>query len=442
MLKNVKSFIKKITDIAIKVLVWIKNVLNAIVRVNLSHNTGKKLFSVMLAIMFWIFVMDQVDPPTTRMFENVPVQLINLQELDQNNLVIMNQYDYLVNVEVSGRRSNILNLNSKAIYLWADMRTVRSGTNNVTINRTINSESVTIKSVLPNEIVIMAERVIALPKPVRILMNDRFGAGYYQEGIVITPEEIKVMGPESLVNSVAYLGAYINVGSLVEDLQREVTLVPYSADGEIVSGVTLESSYANMHLKLGKSETVNIVTETIGDPLDGYQIVSVKTIPERVELTGPIDQLNALGKTIFETIKLNGDEMTSFIIEKDLVLPAGVTAVGLTTPLQIEVIIEEIQTKEFIFNASEIPVVNLSDDFTTNLFMSEEIVTVKITDVESKIALLTKSDIRIDLNFTYVERAGNYRMKVNVSTDLDYFALDILPPYVELIVEEKNESNP
>lgn len=122
-----------------KVFKWFVSLPKSIFDAKLSHNTGTKLLSLLMAILFWFFVMDQVDPEISRVIESVPVQLINTQELDQSNLKIMNQTDYFVNVEVTGRRNNVLSLNAKSIYLWADMRSVRNGINNVFINSSINS---------------------------------------------------------------------------------------------------------------------------------------------------------------------------------------------------------------------------------------------------------------------------------------------------------------
>ncbi len=261
MLKSVKQLLIGSGKALSNALRWVRSIPNRFFNINFSHNTGKKMLSVVLALLFWLFVMDQVDPEITRIFENVPVQLINLQELDQNNLKIMNQHDYLVNVEVMGRRNNVLNMSSSAIYLWADMRTVGSGNNNVYINRTINSEAVNIKGIFPNEISIAAERIVSVPKPVKITFTDNFSESYFQERMTISPEEVKVTGPESFVNSVSYLGASIAVGTLEGDFSREVTLLPYDSSDEVVSGVSLDLNYANVSIQIGKIQNAEVNVE-------------------------------------------------------------------------------------------------------------------------------------------------------------------------------------
>lgn len=430
------SFIVKTKNIISKSFKWILKLPKTIFDAKFSHNTGTKLLSLAMAILFWFFVMDQVDPEITRVIESVPVQLTNTQELDQNNLKIMNQTDFLVNVEVTGRRNNVLSLNSENIYLWSDMRSVRNGVNNVFINSTINSESVSIKSVLPNEIVLTVDRVVSLPKPVKIITSDKFQDTLYQESMTVNPVEIKVSGPESLVNSVSYLGGTISVNTLTADHERQVSLVPYSFDGEVVNGVELDINYATINLVVGKTKQVSIEPVIVGEVAPGYKIVEVKINPETVTISGEVDLINSINSVKVETLQLTGDENASLIVEKNLILPEGVKAMGLDKPIQVELKIEEIQTKEFTYLVSEIPVVNLNENYTTDLISNTESVVVRVTDIESIIKSLAKEDIHLDLNFSNVGEIGNYRLKINYSSEKEFNTIVIDPDYVDVNVSD------
>ena len=431
--QNLKLENKSIVKHAAK---WLVNLPRTFFETKFSHNSGTKFLSLALAVLFWFFVMDQVDPEITRVFENIPVQLTNTQELDQNNLKVMNQTDFFVNVEVTGRRNNVLGLNSKNIYLWADMRSVRSGINNVFINSTINSESVSIKAVLPTEIVLTVERVVSLPKPVKIILSDDFQESLFQESLEVNPVEIKVTGPESLVNSVSYLGGTISVNAITSDHEREVSIVPYSFDGEVVNGVSLERSYAKLNLSIGKTKLVPIVPDVKGEALSGFKIVSVKTIPEIISLSGEIGIIDKLENIFTDVIQLNGDEASSFIVEKELILPEGVKMVGQDGPIQVEFVIEQIQTKEFLFDIGEIPKVNLDDKFTIDLSANPQIVSVKVMDIESIIVDLTKNDILLDVNFSNVIAAGIYRLQINASEGDKFGQIEINPLYIDVNVIE------
>ena len=228
------------------------------------------------------------------------------------------------------------------------------------------------------------------------------------------------------------------MGALSADHTREVSLVPYSFDGEIVNGVTLDFNYASVTVVIGKTKQVDILTEIIGEPKEGYRVVDVVITPMTVDISGEINQVESVQSISTEAIQLNGDEDNSFILDAKLVLPDGIKTSGVNGNLaRVEIFIEEVQTKEFTFEVKDIPVVNLSDAFETDLLNNLGVITVKVTDIESVISQLTASDIRLDFNFGSVTEAGSYRMNVNFADESLYSEVQIEPAYVDVSVTLK-----
>ncbi|MBM7562817.1 CdaR family protein [Fusibacter tunisiensis] len=422
--------------------IWIWEKPLELMKIRWTQNTGKKILSIILAFLFWLFVIDQVDPEITKVIENVPVQLINIQELDQNNLKIMNQYDYFVNVEVIGRRNSVLGMSASGISLWADMRTVRAGNNSIYINRTINAEDVSIKSVFPNDLSINTERIVSIPKPIKIEITDQFADTFYQERLETSPSDIKVTGPESFVASVAYLGASIGVGNLEADLSREVVVTPYDEDGNLVTGVNLESSYANVFLKLGQLKEVPIEVDVTGEPSEGYEIVSIRTIPETISVSGHVDTIKSLVEVNADSVILSGDETETLIIEKDLVFPNDILPQSHIGPIQVEVIIEEIQTKEFTFDTKEMPViVGLNFDYSYEILEADAPIIVRVEDIKSIIESLEKDDLQLDLNLSNVDKVGIYRLKINLTSQKQIKKYVIEPANIEVEITEKESKD-
>ncbi|MDK2868722.1 MAG: hypothetical protein PWP38_3037 [Clostridiales bacterium] len=419
-----------------KVVTGIKNLPKAFFSINLNHNTGTKIFSLVLAILFWVFVMDQVDPEITKVIESVPVQLINQQELDQNDLIIMDQHDYFVNVEITGRRNNVLNTNKSSIYLWADVRNVKKGSNILQINKTINSEAVSIQTLIPNEIVLSIDQIVSIPKPVQVTTSGSYQEGFYQSGMTISPEEVKVIGPESVVNQVAYLGGTLNVSNIDSDATKQISLVPYDNDGEMVSGVTLDESYSSVTINVGMEKNVAVKPVINGVPMEGFEVVAATISPEYVIISGNESAVFPLSEVFAEPINLKGEEASSFIVEKSIELPSGVQSNAENNMVQIEVLIEPVITKEFNFNVKDIPIVNLSDTLGTNLSENTDTINIKVKDVESIINNVSKDDIHLSINFGIVDKAGLYRLKVNVANEDRYKELNIDPIYIEVQVTE------
>ncbi len=411
----------------------IKRMPSRFIDINLSHNTGMKVFSLVLAILFWFFVMDQVDPEMTRSFENIPVELINMQDLEQGNLKIKNQQDYFVTVDVKGRRNDVLNLAPSSINLWADMRTVRSGINNVYINRSINSDSVIIKEVVPNEIVLTVERIVSVPKPVRVIYNDNFQKNYYEISRKVSPEEIRIVGPESIVETVTHLGAYVNVGTFTGDVAKEVSLAPYNADDEVVTGVTLESSTAQLELEVGLKKEVPLEVAIEGAPAEGTRVVSVKLLPETVWISGAAELVGGIDKVVGEPVVLNGEEASTLIVNKNLTLPEGVSH-DLENGVQVEVEIEPIVEKTFEFPLEALEIRTLAPEYVVSYNDETQTVTFTVKGLASVMEALTEDALKPFMNAADVDKEGTYRLIPQLETTAEIDGFKAEPEYVELEV--------
>jgi len=419
---------------------WIERIWN-LPRQVFAQNTGTKLLSLTLAILFWFFVMDHVDPEISRVFENVPIQLVNTQELDQNNLKIMNQSDYFVDVEVVGRRNDVLNMNSKSIYLWADLRSVSNGINKILVNSSVNSDSVSIKLLSPKEIIFTIDRVISVSKPIEIVFKDFFEESLYQESMEVKPFEINVIGPESLVNSVDKLIGTITVNAINEDYTKEVTLSPYTEDGVLVDGVNLQQNTAQLTLKVGKQQEVKLVSDVQGNPKDGYEIVSVKVNPEDIKIRGEVNLVSELEVLMTEPLILTGDESETIVVEKEILIPEGIEVENGKKTVQVELIIEPIEVKEFSFDFTEFELKNLNSSFEIEQVSANHKVVVRLTDIASKISGIKREDLIPYIDFSNITSIGDYRLKINLPETIDVKEISIDPISIDLKIVEKSAEN-
>ena len=55
----------------------------------LSNNAKLKLISLLSAVVLWMYVMAVVDPEETKLFEDIPVSITNLNDLTDKDLVII-----------------------------------------------------------------------------------------------------------------------------------------------------------------------------------------------------------------------------------------------------------------------------------------------------------------------------------------------------------------
>ena len=68
----------------------------------LKENTKIKLISLLSAVVLWMYVMAVVDPEDTKLFENIPVVITNLNELKEKDLVIYPEKEITTDIYVAG----------------------------------------------------------------------------------------------------------------------------------------------------------------------------------------------------------------------------------------------------------------------------------------------------------------------------------------------------
>ncbi len=121
-------------------------------RSRISNNTAPKLASLFFAVLLWIYVMDIENPETLRTFKDVPIQLINVEELQDSGLILINNQNYTVDVKVEGRRSDVLNVKKAEIGLTADLIGSGKGNNSVPIESNLSADNVKLAEMSKTEI--------------------------------------------------------------------------------------------------------------------------------------------------------------------------------------------------------------------------------------------------------------------------------------------------
>ena len=96
-----------------------------------KENTKIKLISLLSAVVLWMYVMAVVDPEDTKLFENIPVVITNLNELKEKDLVIYPEKDITTDIYVTGKLSNIQKVTKDDINVYGEIRSPIEGKNQI-----------------------------------------------------------------------------------------------------------------------------------------------------------------------------------------------------------------------------------------------------------------------------------------------------------------------
>lgn len=87
------------------------------------------ILSLLIAIGLWMFVMGQVDPQTTIVVSDVKVEMVGTSSLEDIGLTATLVKPKIVNVTITGKRSEVNKAKKKGIEAYIDVSTCDYGEN-------------------------------------------------------------------------------------------------------------------------------------------------------------------------------------------------------------------------------------------------------------------------------------------------------------------------
>ncbi len=379
----------------------------------LTHNMGLKIFSILFAIVFWVYVMDQVNPMMVQTKNHIKVELLNRPIAQQNGLMLMSDDNYFVDVTIEGRRNDLLDISKEDIVVTADLDGYGKGKSSIPLQATSTAENVNIVDISKKDIKAVIDAIVEIQKPIELDVAGKPQEGYVQGKLSLTPHEVLVTGPETYVNSVASLSGTINLDGIAEGVTTKIPVKPVDNDGNLVRGVNLGENYVQVHLDIWKGQDTKVKTKLRGDIKRGYALVDVKTIPEIVAIQGEtkvIEQIKSIN-----TVPIDISELSqSMEIRVGLELPDRVVVEPSETVL-VKLDVRPLETKIIEIAVKDVIIENIPDGF---VLSDEEIggnVSVVVEDIVDILETLNESDFVVTADMSEA-KAGKYQ-KVSISIE-------------------------
>ncbi len=400
------------------------------------------LFSLVAAILLWAYVIGGVNPTTTQLFRNVPVQLLNEESLTANGLALSGDTEYKVDVTLSGKRADLLKFNKKDIIITASLAGCTEGENYVALKVTVPG-SVTVSELKTQNILVNVEERIAVYKAVSVAYTGELEAGKEPSNPTIVPEQIEIKGAKSLVSSIAYLQAKIDYGQISEDGSvLTVAVTPVDSEGEEVQNVTLSSDTAEIAVSMLKTKSVPLTVDVTGEVAGLYEVTNIIK-PEKVTIKGPADVIDGIDSLTANAIDISDITATSKIpVEIDM--PEGVTLAEASSGIHVWVGIKGIESVSIEIPASNVAIEGIADGFNAYINDTDSMITIVASAKEEIIKGLVKDDFKLYVNLENIADpdnpenlvAGVYDVPIEVLYGVQLENISIAPESLQVTVTE------
>jgi YbbR domain-containing protein len=377
----------------------------------LKSNKLNVLISIVAALVIWTYVSMAINPPTTKTFRGVPVELVNMETLADRGLTVDKSLAYTVDIEVRGTRSEINEIDNSQFKATADLTGYPKGVNSVKVNVTVPN-GVEWLQTKPENINVAIEDLVEVTKPVQVSYEDDFPSDVEPGFISVTPEEIEVAGTEAAVESIDHINISVPKGALSEEA-KTVAIEPIAVDrnGEPSYNVALSSEVVELTATLLKIKEVPLTVETVGESPENVEVTQID-VPKTVTIKGTAATLEKI--TSLTAAPINLAEITGTVeIKLKVNLPENVELAGSNNNFSATVTVQGLAKKDFTFKAGEIEVEGLFEGLSGHVNTDSVLVTV-IAE-ESIISDLKQEDIVL-----YVDAAAITESAESIEMELQY----------------------
>ena len=204
-----------------------------------------------------------------------------------------------------------------------------SGPQRVTVHVVSIDDRITVVGVQPSAVTVDLDRLGTRMIDV-VVDHDQAPEGLELGEITVTPSQVEVSGPASVIERVVTARANVIIQPSGIDVDQDINLVAVDDLGEAVGQVDVEPRAAHVTIPVfsdRESRTLPVNPVIGGDPAAGFEVASVTVDPLAILVEGDADQLAQLVRVDTALIPLIGVS-SDLTVTVDLALPTGVLAVG------------------------------------------------------------------------------------------------------------------
>ncbi len=371
------------------------------------------LGSLVLAILLWLVLNGESNNILERDFNNIPVSLVNKENLLTRDLAIDQDQTYYVNLVVRGTDENLNEINTNELSAEVDLDdVVGAGEQDLDIIIRGLNNSVILERTVPSKIQIEVSDLKESTYTPEILPEGKPG----NDLTVIsakTDEEVSVYGPDNLIQEIDKISGVVDVDGITMDSYQYVDLYAYNSDGERIEDLRLNPSTVGAEIVLGVTKDVSVTAPTVEGALpNGYKISSVEVQPDSVVLAGKPDVINTITSVGVQPISLpSANQTSSFNESSTFLIPDGVTLLKQDEKVNVNVVIEQVVERSF--TVSDISSVNLKEGLSIDK-IDPSSVTVKVKGTASELSKIDPSKLIGTVNLENLGK-GEYDVPITIN---------------------------
>lgn len=407
-------------------------------------NLSLKILSAVFAVVLWTIIVNIYDPTTSYTFSNVTVQLINTESLTDKNYSYEVVDGGKISVYVSGPKSVVTNIKASDIVATADLSKISAFADYVDIHVSVvqNGQVLSNVEATPKTSAVKLSIENRDTKTVNVTANVTGSPadGYVVVKESLNPTSIKVTGPSSVIDTVAYAGVSFDVTGATGDLNGDAAVHLYNDDGGEIVDESLDVSQTTVgySAQVVRYKTVNVEAQTSGTPKDGYRVDSVTCSQSQVQVYGDETVLNNLEKIVIPSGSINVDNLSEDKVYKLSLSNYIDKSLHILNDSRVDVTVKIVQavSDTVIFNTSDIKVVGLNTGMSYNF--TDKTFNIEVERNAGNTTALDASAVTVKVSLTGYTTSGSAEVKPDITLPDGY---TLKSSDIKVRVELKNNNS-
>ena len=302
-----------------------------------ANDSFLKVFSFIVAIIIWFYIIIVLDPPVEITVRDIPIQYIQQNTLLSQGLSVVDESKSAIELKLKGSRKKIVNINSKNVLATVDLSNVtKSGRHTLPINVSIPYDDTEIMNKKPLDVEVVIDKVVEEKRNIRIKTVGNPETGYIQGTPEVMPRTVLIKGAASVVSNISDVRVSIDINDKKEDVTDNVELELVDLAGNVIDEkdeiydlISTDIVEAEVFCPIFKLKTVPIKLQLSSQLPQGSQAA---VQPNMITLYGYEEDIDAVDDILTEQVDVqslvnDGEKSVELVLPENINLRDGVTSV-------------------------------------------------------------------------------------------------------------------
>lgn len=309
-----------------------------------ASETAFKIYSVLIAIFLWAFVVYNQNPQSTKVVNDVQISCTNLSELERAGLTIKKEGRIpTVDVTVKGRRLSIGKIDSSNVSATISVPYIREGVYEVSVETRLPISDVSISDKNPYTINVVVEKLKTVNIPVEVKYTGNPKDEKTTVQAVASPQTISVWGPVSAIDTVSNAVVTVDVSDASDGQTQNMKYKIISKDGKDITNdvnINADTDTISVVSSIYKTKDIPIELGYVSNIMSDYVVSSVEILPGSVRLGSKDESVYSIEKIMTEPIDMSNVTQGGKLALK-LIIPEGFVNVFDISQVEVSIGIEQ-----------------------------------------------------------------------------------------------------